>query len=186
MAVLPIILYPDKRLSAKCAEVRAVTPEIRAFAQDLAETMYAADGIGLAANQVGRLWRIVTVDVTPVLPEEERAASPGLLKLVNPRITEAEGEVIYKEGCLSLPGINEEVTRAERVTVEALDLDGKPIVVHATDLFAVCLQHELDHLDGRVFIDYLGRLKRGLITRRLEKAKASDKPAARGAKRSSF
>jgi peptide deformylase len=163
MAILQIVEYPDKRLKQRCDEVPEVTDDIRKLASDMAETMYDAPGIGLAASQVGVLKRIVVCDVST---EEEPSQ---LYHLINPEIVKAEGETYGEEGCLSVPGSFEEVKRAARVTVNYLDLDGKPQSLETGGLLAVCLQHEIDHLNGVLFIDRLSSLKRKLAARKTQR-----------------
>jgi peptide deformylase len=161
MALLPILRYPDPRLQKKAAPVEQVDDGIRALAADMAETMYAAPGIGLAATQVDVHKRVIVIDVT-----EDRSR---LVTLINPQILAREGEHLAEEGCLSVPGIYDKVVRSERVTVRALDLQGEPFTLDAEGLLAVCVQHEMDHLEGRVFVDYLSRLKQTRIRARLAK-----------------
>ena len=162
MALLPIIQYPDPVLAAKAEPVTEFNDELRKLAADMAETMYAAPGVGLAANQVGSLKRIVVIDIT----DEKN----NLLVLVNPYIKSHTEELAeFEEGCLSLKGLYEKVSRPDGVTVCAQDLDGKPFEIEATGLLAVCLQHELDHLDGTVFIDHLSRLKKDRAKTKLRK-----------------
>lgn len=161
MALLPILHYPDMRLHTRASAVEAVTDEIRSLVRDMAETMYAAPGIGLAATQVNVHKRVVVIDVT-----EDKS---GLLALINPEIIARDGEQDCEEGCLSVPGIYETVTRAAHVTVRALDLEGQPFELEAEGLLAVCIQHELDHLDGKVFVEYLSNLKQNRIRTKLAK-----------------
>lgn len=161
MAMLPILRYPDPRLHTKAVRVDAVDETVRKLAADMAETMYAAPGIGLAATQVNFHRRVVVIDVS-----EERNA---LLTLINPEIVATEGECDSEEGCLSVPGIHDIVRRAQRVRVRALGLDGKQFELEADGLLAACIQHELDHLDGKVFVDYLSRLKQTRIKAKLQK-----------------
>lgn len=161
MALLPILHYPDPRLHRKAEAITEITPEIRQLAADMAETMYAAPGIGLAATQVNVLKRLIVVDVSETRDQ--------LLTLINPEVVERSGEIVSEEGCLSVPGIYEKVKRAERVTVRALNLAGEPVTIAAEGLLAVCLQHEIDHLDGRVFVDYLSYLKQSRIKAKLAK-----------------
>lgn len=156
-----ILHYPDPRLRRKAQPVAAVTDAVRRLIDDMAQTMYHAPGIGLAATQVGETLRVVVIDLS-----EERNQ---LQVFVNPEIHAAEGQQIMEEGCLSVPGIFEPVTRAERVKVRALDRDGKPFELEATGLLASCIQHEVDHLDGKVFVDHLSRLKQQRIRKKLEK-----------------
>jgi peptide deformylase len=161
MALLPILHYPDPRLHKVAARVERVDDRIRGLIRDLAETMYAAPGIGLAATQVDVHERVLVIDVSE--PRDQ------LLTFVNPEILEASGEAESEEGCLSVPGVFEKVTRAERVTVRALDATGEPFELTAEGLLAICIQHEIDHLDGKVFVERLSRLKQHRITARLKK-----------------
>lgn len=161
MALLPILRYPDPRLQKKAAPVSTVDTSIRKLAADMAETMYAAPGIGLAATQVDRHIRLVIIDVT-----ENKSK---LQVFINPEIINKSGDCESEEGCLSVPGIYESVTRAEEVTVKALDLDGQTFELTADGLLAVCIQHEIDHLNGKVFVNYLSRLKQQRIKEKLIK-----------------
>ena len=161
MATLKLLHYPDPRLRIKAALIDRVDDEIRSLARDLLETMYAAPGIGLAATQVNVPKRILVTDVS------ETKDKP--LCLINPRILEQQGVVEMEEGCLSVPGVFEVVQRAERVEVEAIGLDGVLFTLDAEGLLAVCIQHEMDHLDGKLFVDYLSLLKRNRIRKKLEK-----------------
>lgn len=161
MAILNILRYPDERLHTVAAPVAEVNDEIRRLAADMAETMYAAPGIGLAATQVNVHKRLIVVDIS-----EER---DSLLALVNPQVMASEGKKEHEEGCLSVPGIYEKVTRAEKVTVRALNLEGQPLTLEAEGLLAICIQHEIDHLNGRVFVEYLSRLKLGRIRQKMKK-----------------
>lgn len=156
-----ILHYPDPRLRRKAEPVGEVTDEIRTLVSDMAETMYNAPGIGLAAIQVGVLKRVIVLD----LSEEHNQ----LQVFINPEICESDGEQILEEGCLSVPGVFEPVARAGRVRVRALDHEGRPFELEATGLLATCIQHEIDHLDGKVFVDYLSRLKQQRIRKKLEK-----------------
>lgn len=160
MAILPIKKYPDPALSKPGQEVTQIDEDLRTLARDMVDTMYHAPGIGLAAPQVGQCVRLVVIDVAPA----EQRGNP--LILFNPRIVERDGKTLHEEGCLSVPGFVAEVERAESITVEALDLDGNPICLQADNLLAVCLQHELDHLDGKLFLDRLSPLKRALYRKR--------------------
>ena len=169
MAKLAILHYPDERLHKVAAPVREVNDEIRTLARDMAETMYAAPGIGLAATQVDVHRRVIVIDTS-----ENR---DQLQVFINPEITAASGEQECEEGCLSVPGIFEKVKRAERITVKALDADGKPFTLEAEGLLAVCIQHEMDHLLGKVFVEKLSRLKQGRILARLKKAQRRAPPA---------
>lgn len=161
MALLPILRYPDPRLHLKAKPVDRVDDELRRLVDDMAETMYEAPGIGLAAIQVNVQKRVIVVDVS-----EDKSS---LMTFINPVIVERRGEQTCEEGCLSVPGIYEKVTRAEEVTVEALDRDGKPFRIEADGLLAVCIQHEIDHLDGKVFVEYLSSLKLNRIKTKLAK-----------------
>lgn len=161
MAIRAILKYPDARLYKKAEAVVEVDDEVRSLVGDMAETLYAAPGIGLAATQVDVHRRVIVIDTS----ESRR----NLLVLINPQIIAREGTQLLEEGCLSLPGIFEPVERSERIRVRALDRDGKPFEMEADKLFAVCIQHEMDHLEGKVFVDYLSRLKRERIRTRLQK-----------------
>ena len=161
MALLPILRYPDERLFKQAAPVQTVDDTIRRLAGDMAETMYAAPGIGLAATQVDVHLRVIVIDVS-----EDKS---GLLVLINPVLLSRDGECEGEEGCLSVPGIYESVTRADRVRVRALNLDGQPFELDAEGLLAVCIQHEMDHLEGKVFVQYLSRLKQTRIRAKLAK-----------------
>lgn len=161
MALLPILRYPDPRLHKKAAVVERVDDSIRRLIADMAETMYEAPGIGLAATQVDVHKRVIVIDVS-----EDKSK---LLAFVNPEILERSGEQVCEEGCLSVPGIYEKVTRSERVKVRALDANGEPFTLEAEGLLAVCVQHEIDHLEGKVFVEHLSRLKQGRIKAKLAK-----------------
>lgn len=161
MALLPILCYPDPRLRTKAAPVPAVDESIVRLIDDLLETMYAAPGIGLAATQVNVHKRVLVVDVS------EQRDQP--LAFVNPVIESAEGVQERDEGCLSVPGFYEPVQRAERIRVHALNQQGEPFTLEAEDLLAVCIQHECDHLEGKLFVDYISKLKRGRIRSKLRK-----------------
>ena len=161
MALLKILHYPDTRLHTVARPVAQVDDAVRQLAADMAETMYAAPGIGLAATQVDRHIRMIVVDVS----EQKNR----LLTLINPRITFKEGEAVREEGCLSVPGIYDKVTRAEHIRVQALNLRGEKFEMEATGLLGVCIQHEIDHLDGKVFVEYLSRLKQTRIRHKLLK-----------------
>ena len=161
MALLPILRYPDPRLHTRAAPVLKVDDSIRKLVADMAETMYEAPGIGLAATQVNVHQRVVVIDVS-----EDNSA---LLALVNPEIISRSGEQVCEEGCLSVPGIYDKVTRAEQVRVRALNQKGETFELDAEGLLAVCIQHELDHLDGKVFVEYLSQLKQTRIKDKLAK-----------------
>jgi peptide deformylase len=161
MALLPILRYPDERLRTIAKPVAIVDDRIRRLAADMAETMYAAPGIGLAATQVDIHEQVVVIDVS-----EDRS---DLRVFVNPRLESADGAREGEEGCLSVPGVYDSVTRAEQVRVRYLDLEGKERTLDAEGLLAVCIQHEIDHLRGKVFVDYLSRLKQTRIRSKLTK-----------------
>ena len=161
MAILEILHFPDARLRNMAKPVEQVDDSVRKLIDDMFETMYQAPGIGLAAIQVNQPRRVVVVDIS-----EERNQP---LALVNPEIIERYGEEQMEEGCLSVPGIYETVQRAERVRFKALDRDGRSFEMEADGLLAVCIQHEIDHLDGKLFVDYLSNLKRQRIRKKLEK-----------------
>lgn len=161
MAILKILHFPDPRLRKKATPISNVTDEIRQLADDMLETMYAAPGVGLAANQVNIQKRIIVIDTS-----EDKSAP---LVLINPEIIDKQGEREHEEGCLSVPEAYEMVTRADTVKVKALNTDGKEFELEADELLATCIQHEIDHLDGKLFVDYLSNLKRQRIKKRLEK-----------------
>lgn len=161
MALLPILKFPDPRLRKKASPVQGVDESIRRLAADMAETMYAAPGIGLAATQVDVHKQVIVIDVS-----EDKT---GLITLINPRIVERDGEQVYEEGCLSVPGIYEKVTRSEHIRVITLSLDGAEHEIEAHGLLAVCIQHEMDHLQGKVFVDHLSQLKQSRIKNRIAK-----------------
>jgi peptide deformylase len=169
MAQLDILKFPDPRLRKKAQPVAAVDDRIRRLVDDMFETMYAAPGIGLAATQVNVHERVLVIDVS-----EDRTQPQAF---INPEIYQREGLEEMEEGCLSVPGAFEKVRRAERIRVRALDRDGKAVDMAADGLLAVCIQHEVDHLDGRLFVDRLSDLKRQRIRKKLEKARRSgEKP----------
>ncbi|WP_413694317.1 peptide deformylase [Psychromonas sp. KJ10-2] len=167
MALLEVLHFPDDRLRTVAKPVEEITPEIKQFAADMIETMYDEDGVGLAATQVNVHQRIVVIDVS--------AERNQPLVLINPTILESDGVEISEEGCLSVPETNAEVQRAEFVTLQYEDLDGDTQVVKADGLFAVCIQHELDHLKGKLFIDYLSPFKQKRVKAKLEKLKRQQK-----------
>ncbi|PIE05722.1 MAG: peptide deformylase [Sorangium cellulosum] len=163
MAVLPIRIFPDPVLREQAKPVENITPDIQKLIDDMAETMYDAPGVGLAANQVGVLKRLFIIDIAG---EDE----PSDLRIfINPQIVAKRGEVVWKEGCLSFPGVTESVERSESVRVKALDRDGAPFEMEAEGLMAVAIQHENEHLDGELMIDHLGPVKRRLVQRKLAK-----------------
>lgn len=165
--IRPILIHPDPRLKKNCAPVDAVSPEVGQLAEDMLATMYDAPGIGLAAPQVGAMTRLLVMDC---VKDPDVAARP--MVLINPVITwSSEDTSVYDEGCLSIPDQYAEVTRPAIVRVEWLGLDGKTVEEEFSGLWATCVQHEIDHLNGKLFIDYLGPLKRQMITRKMEKLK---------------
>ena len=166
MARLPIIEFPDPRLRTVARPVKEVDTRIRQLIDDMFETMYAAPGIGLAATQVDVHERLLVLDVS------EDKANP--LVFINPEILESEGSQVYQEGCLSVPGIYADVKRAEKIRVRALDREGQAFELEADGLLAVCIQHEMDHLAGKVFVDYLSPLKRELVRKKLAKQRRED------------
>jgi peptide deformylase len=162
MALLPILRYPDPRLHLRATPVTRVDERIRKLIKDMADSMYAAPGIGLAATQVDVHLRVIVIDISETRDQ--------LRVFVNPELTAVSGEADIEEGCLSVPGVFEKVRRAERVTVRALDAEGVPFTLEVEGLLAVCIQHEMDHLIGKLFVDYLSPLKRELVRKKLEKA----------------
>ena len=161
MALLDILHYPDPRLYNKAKAVARVDDKVRRLIDDMLETMYAAPGIGLAAIQVNVPLRVITIDVS-----EDRSEP---LCLVNPEILERSGTVELEEGCLSVPGVFEVVPRSEWIRVKALNRDGETFEMEASDLLSVCIQHEMDHLEGKLFVDYLSQLKRQRIRKKAKK-----------------
>lgn len=161
MSLLPILRFPDPRLKKVAQPVAKVDDEIRRLVRDMAETMYEAPGIGLAATQVDVHRRVIVIDVSETKDQ--------LLALINPELIEADGVQVYEEGCLSVPGIYDKVERAEHVVVRYLDLDGATQTISAEGLLAVCLQHEMDHLQGKVFVEHLSPLKQTRIKAKLAK-----------------
>ena len=161
MALLPILHYPDERLHRVAAPVQEINDRIRQLVRDMAQTMYAAPGIGLAATQVDVHERVIVIDVSETRDQ--------LQVFINPEILESRGQAECEEGCLSVPGIYEKVTRAEWIKVRARDTEGKSFTLEADGLLGVCIQHEMDHLQGKVFVEYLSRLKQSRIVARLKK-----------------
>jgi peptide deformylase len=161
MALLNILHYPDERLHKVAKPIETVDAEVRQLIDDMVETMYASKGVGLAATQVNVHRRLIVIDVS-----EDKSAATAF---INPEFLSRRGETSYEEGCLSVPGIYETVNRAERVKVRALDRNGKPFEVEADGLLAICLQHEIDHLDGKVFVEYLSTLKQNRIRTKMKK-----------------
>lgn len=161
MAILQILRYPDPRLHKVAKPVAVVDEEIRKLARNMAETMYAAPGVGLAATQVDVHKQLIVIDLSETRDQ--------LMVLINPQILESRGKSDCEEGCLSVPGIFEKVARAEWVKVRALDVSGKLFTLEATGMLSVCIQHEMDHLKGKVFVEYLSRLKQNRILSKLKK-----------------
>ena len=175
--ILEVLKYPDPRLRQKGVKVEKVTPELKKLAEDMLETMYQERGIGLAAVQVGQLVRLLVIDTRPRengrykiedLTEMEQAVTQPIA-LFNPVLKKKEGKTTYDEGCLSVPTFFETVERFNYVEVEGLDKDGKPVVIKTDGLLAICLQHEMDHLDGKLFIDRLSLIKSNKIKTRIKK-----------------
>lgn len=171
MTVRTVLTWPDRRLLQSAEPVEAVDAPIKTLVADMFETMYAENGVGLAATQLGIPLQVVVLDCGT----EE---NPQPLALINARIVERDGEIVWNEGCLSLPGITAEVDRAASVVVEALDAEGRSIRVEASGLTAVCIQHELDHLDGRLYVDRLGKLERLSALADYDRARAEPPRAA--------
>ncbi len=161
MALLNIIHYPDRRLHTVAKPVAQVDERIRKLVADMAQTMYAAPGIGLAATQVDVHEQVIVIDISETRDD--------LRVFINPRLLKADGSAVHEEGCLSVPGIYDKVTRAERITVEALNTEGASFTLEAEGLLAVCIQHEMDHLQGKVFVEYLSSLKQARIKNKLKK-----------------
>ncbi|MCE9669493.1 peptide deformylase [Myxococcus stipitatus] len=171
--VREILIWPDPILKQKAKPVAKVDDSVRALVKDMFETMYAADGVGLAAPQVGVLQRIIVLDTTPRQPESKPLA------MINPEIIAMEGETTYTEGCLSIPGESEDVDRAAFVTVKYLDVDGNEQTLRCDELLAIAVQHETDHLNGTVFVDHVSTLKREIIRKRMKRLKSSREDGAR-------
>ena len=175
MALLEVLTYPDPRLREKSVPVEKVDDGVRSLVKDMFETMYQSEGVGLAAPQVGVTQRIIVVDcgprgeedeVRPLKPVEPRA-------IINPEVVKKEGKITWEEGCLSVPGYTEEVERAGQIEVRGLDTNGEPIHFEAEGLLAVCIQHEIDHLEGVLFVDRLSRLKQSMFKKRAQKEAAT-------------
>ena len=166
MATRPILIAPDPRLKAVSTPVEKVDAEIRKLVEDMADSMYAADGIGLAAVQIGVPKRVIVMDL------DQKDGQKNWRVFINPKILWASDEMaVFEEGCLSVPEIYDDVERPARIKAEYLDLDGKRVEMEADGMLATCLQHEMDHLEGVLFIDHLSRLKRGMALKKLAKAK---------------
>jgi peptide deformylase len=176
MALREVVQFPDPRLKLVSKPITQITDEIRELAADMIEVMYDEPGIGLAAPQVGASVRLFVIDTA--WSDEEVGRHP--LVVINPEISEREGRISWDEGCLSVPDYNAVVERDARITLRGLDLEGQPIVEHAEGLRAVCIQHEVDHLDGILFIDRISRLKRGLYVKKRRKQLAEEEAEERG------
>ncbi|MBW2272503.1 MAG: peptide deformylase [Deltaproteobacteria bacterium] len=170
MALREVLQFPDPRLKQVSEPIKEITDELRELAGDMCEVMYDEPGIGLAAPQVGEGVRLIVIDTD--WSDEGNEKSPTVI--VNPEFVEIEGKIVWEEGCLSVPDFNAEVTRSERVRVRGLDLDGNEIIEEAEGLRAVCLQHEIDHLNGVLFIDRISRLKRSMYVKRRKKQLAAE------------
>ena len=168
MAILHICTYPEEILRQRAEPITEIDEEVVKLVDHMTETMYSAPGIGLAATQVGVAKQVLVVDIAPRRPESE------LIVLINPEIVAAEGEVIFEEGCLSVPDYQAEVKRHEKITVRGLNLKGEEVEIEAEGLLAVVLQHEIDHLNGKLFIDRLSKLKRDLYKRKVRKQLAKE------------
>jgi peptide deformylase len=184
MAIREIHTFPDAVLKRPATEVANIDGVVATLVEDMAETMYAAPGIGLAAPQVGAGQRIIVLDV----PREGEEQGKRLMKLINPKIVERDGSIVWEEGCLSVPDYTAPVTRARRILLRAWTPDQQEIEIEAEELLAVALQHEIDHLDGKLFLDRISRLKRDLYKarqRKLERQnRGTDRPTSSGARRS--
>jgi peptide deformylase len=180
MAIREIHTYPDTVLKHRATDVTDIDGTIATLLEDMAETMYAAPGIGLAAPQVGVGRRIIVLDV----PREGEEQGKRLMKLINPEIVERDGSIVWEEGCLSVPDYTAPVTRARRILLRAWTPDQHEVQIEAEELLAVALQHEIDHLDGKLFLDRLSRLKRDLYKARQRKLERQGRPMSSGAHRS--
>ena len=169
MAVLEILTYPHPLLKKPCYEVETIDEETRDFIKDMIETMYSANGIGLAASQVGVSKKIIVLDVSPIDPQHD------LIAVINPEIVACEGEIDHEEGCLSVPDCFEKVRRKEKVQVRGMAPDGKKIEMNAEGIMAITMQHEIDHLNGVLILDKISGLKRDLYRRQLRKKKEKEK-----------
>jgi peptide deformylase len=179
MAILEVLTFPNPRLRHKAKPIDRVTPEIKQLAADMLETMYAEKGIGLAAIQVGVEKRLLVIDIRPKSKEEDRydlsqmteleKQAPMPLVILNPEIKKKEGRTTFEEGCLSVPGYYETVQRDEYIEVQGMDLDGRPLNLKLDGLLAICMQHEIDHLDGKVFIDRLSPIKSMRLKSKIKK-----------------
>ena len=177
MALREILTFPDPRLAAKAEPVSVVDDEIRTLIDDMFETMYHARGVGLAATQIGVLQRVVVVDCgeRPETDDPEAPLQPAEpVAVVNPRVASAEGKIVWEEGCLSVPGYYDQVERASNVVITGLDRNGDAVQIPASGLLGVCLQHEIDHLEGTLFIDHLSRLKQSVVKKKLRRKASAE------------
>ena len=178
MSLREILSFPDPRLAMKAEPVDVVDEEIRTLIDDMFETMYDAHGVGLAAPQVGVLKRVIVVDCGERASEDsddDAALAPREpVAVVNPEVASAEGRIRWEEGCLSVPGYYDEVERSAHVVITGLDRDGQPLRIEAEGLLGVCLQHEIDHLEGTLFLDHLSRLKQSVVKKKLKKRAAAE------------
>lgn len=174
MAILDIVRFPDARLRKKAAPVEHVDDSIRTLVEDMLETMYDAYGIGLAATQVDVQKAVLVADVDRKRSEKRKAP----ICLINPKIVDKQGKTEFEEGCLSIPGCSAMVQRAERIVVDALDADGDEFTLDADGLLAICVQHEIDHLQGKLFIDHLSPIKRTRVIEKMRKAQAQRSESA--------
>jgi len=174
MAKLPIITYPAQSLKKKSKPVEKVTSKITDFVADMFETMYGFNGIGLAAPQVDEHLNILVMDVKKTDPKDPEKFIPNPICLINPKIIKRDGQIFYEEGCLSCPELLVEVERSKVVVVQALDAEGKPIQLELLELSAVCTQHEMDHLEGKLLTDYISRLKRDIYRKQRIRIKKDD------------
>lgn len=179
MPILEILRYPDPRLAKISKEIKNIDGRVAGYLNSMVDTMYAANGIGLAAPQVGILDNAIVIDIDP----ENRGK--GLLKLINPEIVESSGEIVMEEGCLSVVNFTAEVTRARKILVRGWTTDQRPVEIEVEDLAAVCIQHELDHLEGTLLTDHISRLKRDLYRKRLKRAAAGNAEPGKGSPRGS-
>jgi peptide deformylase len=181
MAVLPILIWPDPGLAETAQPVTVFNDALRTHVHNLFETMYHAKGIGLASTQVGVAQQILVIDLDPHKESQKDPTFAEELKtwgfkepvvVINPKVVSQEGSIVWEEGCLSVPGFTDDVTRSEHIVVEACTLEGKPFTLDAHGLFAVALQHEMDHLKGKVFVEYVSKLKRDMVRKKLIRLKA--------------
>ena len=182
MAIRQIRIWPDPALSEVAKPVADVSDEIRTLVADMFETMYEANGVGLAATQIAVPHRVLIIDLDPSgeAPANEDLAEElnnwgfgGAQEFINPQITDRQGSIVWEEGCLSIPGYTDKVKRAETITVKALNRQGEEFTLTCSGLYAVAIQHEIDHLDGKVFVDYLSRLKRDVVKRKMNRLKSN-------------